>query len=684
MKKIAIFSAIIILLLIVPSFASCQIGILKSPSSIEAFGWLGEWEIVIAKNTLTEMGFKCIILEDKDLINKNFKGCDLIILPGNRCMPVPAAKAVREYWQAGGKVLAFYLASYRDEKNKMVGSSNNFQLSDMFGCDFFRWTSASNNCESIYIMNDGIFQKTGTNNIILGRNTAMLVKPHEKSVVLGKWLNSKREFQSGNPEDAAIIMNNGCIYVGENLLALGNSDSLEVRRLVAGLIEQLIPNCVNWEKVNIEPDLNFSCPVAPSLNIRNDPYKIRVFLKKTDEGSVFSSNGPFKIFNLENEELLSFEKNEIIKIHPINTFLKEPMLAVYSKNGQFIKKLGGEIKIVPFNRSDYISHISLNTNNTYDLNLYRGQIDIILKNKNMIIINELGLEAYTAGVIANEMPPWYGEEALKVMAVISRTFALANKNYHKKEETDVCSTVHCQVYKGMLSERKNSNSSVEKSEGKIITYNGKYAYTTFHACCGGVGARIQDIWEGSKPVPYLKGAPDLKENLNFPNLSDEEKFKEFLAKTENFFCSESSRFRWDETYSDEEISRLFNEGIPVTLKDKTIKPGKILDIIIMERSNQGRVMVLKIIGENGTYFIKKDKIRWIFSKGEIGVGGLQSTLFYITKSQKDNHTYYTFHGAGWGHGVGMCQEGVGKMVKLGFKYIDIIKHYYPGTEVINY
>jgi stage II sporulation protein D len=119
----------------------------------------------------------------------------------------------------------------------------------------------------------------------------------------------------------------------------------------------------------------------------------------------------------------------------------------------------------------------------------------------------------------------------------------------------------------------------------------------------------------------------------------------------------------------------------VLLKDKWRDFGSLLDLEVAERSALGRVSRLRILGTECSHAVEKDAIRWILSGGRIGTGGLNSTLFFIEKEGEGDELAFTFRGGGWGHGVGMCQEGARGRALSGQDYRAIISHYYPGTAI---
>ncbi|MHB2017484.1 MAG: hypothetical protein ACYCW6_11110, partial [Candidatus Xenobia bacterium] len=153
------------------------------------------------------------------------------------------------------------------------------------------------------------------------------------------------------------------------------------------------------------------------------------------------------------------------------------------------------------------------------------------------------------------------------------------------------------------------------------------------------------------------------------DLSGEAAFRDFIDHPPDSYCGASSRFRWTEPYSFKELTQLFHPSLPDL--------GEVQGLRVLSRSRAGRVQALEIDGSQVKHVVYKDAIRWLWSGGVIGTGGLQSTLFYV-ETLPDG---VRLHGGGWGHGVGMCQEGAGGMAHLGIDHKAIIEHYYPGVSL---
>ena len=316
---------------------------------------------------------------------------------------------------------------------------------------------------------------------------------------------------------------------------------------------------------------------------------------------------------------------------------------------------------------------------------FLGTLRLVVENDQITAINELPVEKYLASVISSEMKATAGLELLKAHAVISRSWLLAQmrrredsqqqKNgffsfikkddelirwYDREDHTifDVCADDHCQRYQGIT---KQTSSNVEQAlkatRGQILCYGDDICDARFSKCCGGVTEEFQYCWEDD-PKPYLVSVED-----PFCNTDN----KEVLSQVLNDYDLETNDFyRWTVEYSVDEISRLIREK----LKDDF---GQITDLIPLERGKSGRIWKLKIVGTKKTFTIGKElEIRRALSESH-----LYSSAFDVEKTP----TGFRLHGRGWGHGVGLCQIGAAVMGQQGYKYDEILLHYYQNAEI---
>jgi len=269
---------------------------------------------------------------------------------------------------------------------------------------------------------------------------------------------------------------------------------------------------------------------------------------------------------------------------------------------------------------------------------FRGDIQFIKKaNLHMSVINYIELEDYIKGILYHEVSHYWPMEALKAQALISRTYAVYQVQENGLKDFDVTSDIYSQVYGGLTSERYRTNKAVKETAGQILVYQEKVIPAYFHATCAGHTEDASLLW--NIDLAPLKGVV-----CNF--------------------CKESPHFKWQEVLSKEELKeKLAHAGYKI----KNIK-----DIAILGRDKSGRITDLKIISTE-----KETKIPAKDFRNAVGPNVIRSTNFSVSIAGDD----VVFEGVGWGHGAGLCQWGAYFMAKEGFSYKDILKYYYPGTEI---
>ena len=347
---------------------------------------------------------------------------------------------------------------------------------------------------------------------------------------------------------------------------------------------------------------------------------------------------------------------------------------------------------------------------------FTGKLKLITDGENVIAINILPVEDYLVSVISSEMSATSSLEFLKSHAVISRSWLLAQiedrdrKNVHKSLQQnfttdenciirwydredhklfDVCADDHCQRYQGIT---KASNPSVAKAvketEGMVLMYGDEICDARFSKCCGGVSETFDTCWE-DKDYPYLQPVIDDSENKDIPDLSIEENAEKWIRTTPAAFCNTHDEkvlkqilnnydqettdfYRWKVKYSQKEISEFIH-------RKTGIEFGDIKDLIPMQRGKSGRISRLKIVGTLRTVTIGKElEIRRALSESH-----LFSSAFVIDKTEVAGSvpSEFTITGAGWGHGVGLCQIGAAMMGEKGYSYDKILLHYYRDAEI---
>lgn len=301
---------------------------------------------------------------------------------------------------------------------------------------------------------------------------------------------------------------------------------------------------------------------------------------------------------------------------------------------------------------------------------YRGEITLLPAEKGLTIINLVNLEEYLYSVVPSEMPSSWPPSALEAQAIAARSYALANIGRYSARGFDLLGSVLSAEYKGVKNETGSCVKAVNATRGMIMEYNGRPVSAFFHANSGGHTETNETVWGGAA-LPYLQAVPDLitpQHTLLSPYDLTELLSTRIETYSSNPRYSSSAAFRWRLMISREEIEARLQ--FPKDL-------GSIVSITTIGRGNSGRVKKVLIKGTTGEYLLTGDlNIR-------TKLGGLRSTLFTIQPKLGVGGLpeYFLFTGAGWGHGVGMCQSGAAGMAAGGHNYQEILLHYYPGVKI---
>ena len=343
---------------------------------------------------------------------------------------------------------------------------------------------------------------------------------------------------------------------------------------------------------------------------------------------------------------------------------------------------------------------------------FEGDLVIITDGEELVAINEIDLERYIYSVIASEMSATSFVELLKAHAVISRSWVLsaigsatpssAATFYTDRSDTDdpvyirwyerdahrlfdVCADDHCQRYQGIPSQEPPAlREAIDSTAGEVLVYDGKICDARFSKCCGGYTEQFSSCW-AEVDYPYLTVLPD-SDGSRLQPITDEATARSFVLSSPDVFCntadcniirqvfndydrSTESFFRWKVTYSVDEISE-------IVASRSGIDFGSILDLVPVQRTASGRIVRLRIVGTRHTATIGKElEIRRWLSRTH-----LYSSAFVV---DRDDCGRFVICGAGWGHGVGLCQIGAAVMAHKGYSYRSILRHYYPHTAICN-
>ena len=299
---------------------------------------------------------------------------------------------------------------------------------------------------------------------------------------------------------------------------------------------------------------------------------------------------------------------------------------------------------------------------------YRGIMEVRRNGMRLAVINQVPLEEYLLSCVPAEMPASWPFEALKAQAVAARSETLSKKGRHKSEGFDVCSEQHCAVYRGIGNEQRNPTRAVLETRGEILASSGKPVGAVYADNCGGWSSKPQEVWGGI--MPGLKSVCDLRDDgcTEWDRISVSPDTRDrFLFSRPESWCRQpdrpSSNYRWTRSYLAHELDAIIN---------RKYKIGRLRRITVLSHTREGRVISIEIAGDAGKQVVKRDSIR-------SALGGLRSNMFTVEMIPAPNNTenQFIFIGAGWGHGVGLCQTGSRGLALAGKKYRAILAHYYP-------
>lgn len=338
--------------------------------------------------------------------------------------------------------------------------------------------------------------------------------------------------------------------------------------------------------------------------------------------------------------------------------------------------------------------------------MFKGELHFIVENGLVRVINRLFIEDYLVSVISSEMSATSSLEFLKAHTVISRSWLYAQlyrkersrasvlgyetatellRWYAREDHTlfDLCADDHCQRYQGLTRAiNPNVEAAVKATENIVLKYDGRVCDARFSKCCGGATERFSACWE-DVDYAYLDTFRDTPHKKPLPPLDTEAGARTWIEDVPEAFCSNVSPkvlsqvlnnydrethdfYRWQVEYSQEELSRLVKERSGIDF-------GTIEELQPVERGASGRLVKLRIIGSKATLVVGKElEIRRWLSPSH-----LYSSAFVVDMIEKEGVSYFLLKGAGWGHGVGLCQIGAAVMGEQGYSYEQILQHYYP-------
>jgi len=344
---------------------------------------------------------------------------------------------------------------------------------------------------------------------------------------------------------------------------------------------------------------------------------------------------------------------------------------------------------------------------------YKGNLLLKTRRDGTIsAINEISLEEYLISVISSEMNPDAPEEFLKAHAIVSRSWLLrglkktkkihvSSRSTHRITDTeivrwyeredhdlfDVCADDHCQRYYGVTKTiSRKAEKAVNDTRGLVAMYGNSICDTRYSKACGGITEDFRTAWSNTR-IPYLTSVSDGPVSYN--TISSEEDAINWIQSNPNAYCNVRNKqllkrilavsdrqtqnfFRWTVSYTRKELEEII-------VKKSGISIGTLKEIIPLKRGPSGRISRLRIVGSHKSILVGKElEIRRWLSPTH-----LLSSVFFVTveKNTRGEAQRFTFRGAGWGHGVGLCQIGAAVMAHRGFTADEILTHYFKGITI---
>lgn len=342
---------------------------------------------------------------------------------------------------------------------------------------------------------------------------------------------------------------------------------------------------------------------------------------------------------------------------------------------------------------------------------FRGIIEFQKDTANKItVVDELPVEEYLSSVISSEMSGTCPLSLLRAHTIIARSWLLAQVKSPPHVGFDICADDHCQRYQGIKRMTPVVVQAVKDTRGQVLTYKNEICDARYSKSCGGISENFENVWQDT-PYPYLRAIVDMPEKefnswlakfdgkktkisipkskiKEIPDLTDEKTVRDWILARPPAYCNADPEvlrsllnaydreipdlFRWKVVYPREELEQLIQKKTGEDI-------GTLMDMVPIKRGYSGRLIALDIVGSKKTIRVGKElKIRSALSPSH-----LYSACFVVDveKGKDGIPTQFIIQGAGWGHGVGLCQIGAAVMATKGIDYKTILFHYYPGSKL---
>jgi stage II sporulation protein D len=395
--------------------------------------------------------------------------------------------------------------------------------------------------------------------------------------------------------------------------------------------------------------LFWSCASVPGLREESIttfirvPF-VRVLLDENKVGVQLSGDGSYAIECLTGPEQAVYYSSQKIRVEN-----RGGLLRVVNIKGDPVAEDLDEVNIIPRGRGNRIR---------VGDRRYRGIMKVLPHGQNARLVNIVYMEDYLKGVV----PPEIGErsedeaEAVRAQAVAARTYAMSHLQQYQHEPFDVKSSIIDQLYEGVNAEVKLVNRAIESTAGLVLTYNDEMIDAYYHSTCGGMTDDIVDVWDRQE-VAYLK-----------PVVDDA--------------CAWSKYYNWQEEFTEPQLRGRIEQYLSAD-RGRELRIGRITNVVVRERSAGGRATLLAVHTETDVFRFRKDRIRWVIRRTSNPDLILPSANLEVDlkRDSQGNLTKVIFRGAGYGHGVGMCQCGAIGRARQGWAFDEILTYFYSGVDL---
>lgn len=294
---------------------------------------------------------------------------------------------------------------------------------------------------------------------------------------------------------------------------------------------------------------------------------------------------------------------------------------------------------------------------------YRGSLDVYARNGQLFVINVVPLEAYLISVVSVELGPRTEQEraALRAQAILSRTYALKNRGKFRAQGYDLRASVTDQAYLGARGEHDLARVAVQNTGGQVLTYQGRLTDVFFHSTCGFATADPSESFEAVRGSDYLRSVSDRRPGGGY-------------------YCEISPRFRWKVTWEADQLREILRETLPRRTAVSPDEVDVLRSVTVSRTGPSGRAAEVRVEVSSGAIPVFGHDLRHVFRTPEGSPLGSTAVQFH-DESRDGLLRELTAAGAGWGHGVGMCQWGAVGRARSGQNHFEILTTYFPGTRI---